>query len=431
MQMDWRSAGQLSAVSLIDMLIGAATFNSLGVVLPHMVEELGWTWSQAGVGFTLLGAFCGGSAWLPPKVIRRFGVRATLMVGAVLLALGLFALSSVTNLLHYYVGAALCGMAFQMMGAIPGTFIITRAFKERRGAALGVYSTIGGFGNVLAPLMVLWVMGVTDDSWRAYWMAQSVTILVFGFACAAIIGLDARFSRPAREELAAPAHDKAPRSVGSHRIYRTPESWPVKAATSTYQFYVLLAGYFASLFCLVTVTALSVGHLTERGVSAGVAAGMLSLEALIAVVTRAAGGALADHVDPRWLLTAALGAMSGGCLLLTFGQSQPWLLLYAIGTGFGFGLAQLCCTMLMLNYFGERHNLELFSTMLLTGAASALGPVLGGVIRDTSGSFVGMFLLTGMASGAVCAACALMRPPRLLPGAQEPATPLGGVVAGE
>lgn len=427
---NWRASGQLSAVAFIDMLIGAATFNSLGVVLPHMVKELDWNWSQAGVGFTLLGACCGGSAWLPPMLIRRFGLRATLMLGALLLALGLYALSSVTNLLHYYAGTALCGVAFQLMGHIPGTFVITRVFKARRGAALGVYSTIGGFGNVLAPLMVLWVMGATNDSWRAYWAAQSVTILVFGIACAAIIGLDTRFARPAREELDSPTSAKPARPTGSSRIYRTPESWPVKAATSTYQFAVLMGGYFASLFCLVTVTALSVGHLTERGVSAGVAASMLSLEALIAVVTRATGGVLADHIDPRWLLTGALGAMSCGCLMLTFGQTQPWLLMYAIGTGLGFGLAQLCCTMLMLNYFGERHNLELFSTMLLAGAASALGPVLGGVIRDTSGSFMGMFLLTAIASGAVCVACALMRPPRYAPAAGSPAR-LEGVVAGE
>lgn len=425
---NWQASWQLSAVALIDMLIGAATFNSLGVVLPHMVKELDWSWSQAGVGFTLLGACCGGSAWLPPKLIRRFGLRATLFLGAGLLALGLYGLSRVGNLLHYYVATAMCGVAFQLMGHIPGTFVITRAFKERRGAALGVYSTIGGFGNVLAPLMVLWVMGATNDDWRAYWTFQSASILIFGLACAAIIGLDARFARPAREELDKPAGEKTPRAAGPGRIYRTPESWSVKAATSTYQFYVLMGGYFASLFCLVTVTALSVGHLTERGVAPSVAAAMLSLEALIAVVTRATGGVLADHVDPRWLMASALGAMSCGCLMLTFGQTQPWLLLYAVGTGLGFGLAQLCCTMLMLNYFGERHNLELFSTMLLVGAVSALGPVLGGVIRDTSGSFVGMFLLTAIASGAACIACAIMRPPRL---SADPVRPLESVIAGQ
>ena len=40
------------AFSLILFLITAATYSSLGVVLPAMVKDLGWSWSEAGLGFT-------------------------------------------------------------------------------------------------------------------------------------------------------------------------------------------------------------------------------------------------------------------------------------------------------------------------------------------------------------------------------------------
>lgn len=413
----WRSGGQLVSISLLDLLISAATFSSLGVVLPHMVEELGWNWSQAGLGFTILGASCGGTALLPPILIRRFGVRATLLLGALCMAIGLFTLHNVSGLIEYFVGAAICGASFQMMAGIPATFVIARLFK-RRALALGLYGTLGGFGNVLGPWMVLAVLGVDGQTWRDYWLFQSALLLVYGLVCGLVIGLDRRFARPASEELASDAPPNAPpgpkplsRISSQFAVFRTDDDWTTKEAFRTVQYYVLITAYFAQLFCLVTVTSLSVSHLVERGVSNTTAAAMLSLEALVAVLARIGAGFAGDHVDPKYLLTFALGAMAVGCFVLALYETQPWLLLYAVGTGMGFGVIQLCCTVLMLNYFGQKYNLELFSTMCLVGAASALGPVVGGVLRDLTGSFITIFLVLSIVSAVVCAAALLMRPP--------------------
>ena len=59
------------AFSLILFLITAATYSSLGVVLPAMVKDLGWSWSEAGLGFTLMGAATGASSWFPAALIRK------------------------------------------------------------------------------------------------------------------------------------------------------------------------------------------------------------------------------------------------------------------------------------------------------------------------------------------------------------------------
>lgn len=417
----WRPASQLLSLSALDLLISAATFSSLGVVLPHMVQELEWNWSQAGLGFTLLGACCGGSSLLPPILIRQFGVRATLVIGALLMAGGLYTLHEVRSLLQYFVGAAICGVSFQMMAGIPATFVLSRVF-ERRAAALGLYGTIGGFGNVVGPWLVLGVLAIPGQDWRDYWLYQAMLLAVFGVLCALVIGLDARFARPAKQELEAPpqAAPAQPRRLASG-VYRTQEDWSVKEAVGTFQFYVLVAAYFANLLALVTVTSLSVGHLVERGVSTTTAGAMLSLEAFIAVLARAATGFLGDHVDPRLLMTIALGMMAAGCFVLAFSLSQPYLLIYAVGTGIGFGATQLCCTVLALNYFGQRHNLEIFSLMLLVGAASALGPLAGGVLRDLTGSFMSAFVLIGAIVASVWVAVLAMRPPLKAAPASRPA----------
>ncbi len=416
------AGGHLATLSTLDLLISAATFSSLGIVLPHMVSELEWNWSQAGLGFTILGAACGGSSLLPTLLIRKFGVRLALICGALLMALGLYTMSSVSSLLQYFIAAAICGVAYQMLGTIPSTFVISRHFKNRS-TALGLYFTIGGFGNVFGPWMVMAVLSVEGQVWRDYWVYQSLLLLATGIAGALIIGLDKRFAQPAERELAEPIAeqkaDPAPSTACEtaaaakpSRVYITPVDWGVKEAMRTPQYMILVAAYFANLMALVTVTSLSVGHLVERGVSNETAGAMLSLEAFIAVLTRIGGGFLGERVDPRYLMIVSLAATSIGCAVLATSNSHSILLIYAIGTGIGFGLTALSCTVLMMNYFGQRHNLELFSSMCLVGAASALGPTIGGVIRDLTGNFILMFLILSAVAAIVWVAVVMMRAPK-------------------
>lgn len=418
------AGGHLATLSTLDLLISAATFSSLGIVLPHMVSELEWSWSQAGLGFTILGAACGGSSLLPTLLIRKFGVRLALICGALLMALGLYTMSSVSSLLQYFVAAAICGVAYQMLGTIPSTFVISRHFKNRS-TALGLYFTIGGFGNVFGPWMVMAVLSVEGQVWRDYWVYQSLLLLATGIAGALIIGLDKRFVQPAERELAEPPIETriepAPNpgttcepaaAAKPSRVYITPVDWGVKEAMRTPQYMILVAAYFANLMALVTVTSLSVGHLVERGVSNETAGAMLSLEAFIAVLTRIGGGFLGERVDPRYLMIVSLAATSIGCAVLATSNSHSILLIYAIGTGIGFGLTALSCTVLMMNYFGQRHNLELFSSMCLVGAASALGPTIGGVIRDLTGNFILMFLILSAVAAIVWVAVVMMRAPK-------------------
>ena len=76
-----------------------------------------------------------------------------------------------------------------------------------------------------------------------------------------------------------------------------------------------------------------------------------------------------------------------GLLALSKAATPPVMLLYAIGTGVGFGLTVLAVTVLLLNYYGRQSNLELFSLTCLVGAVSAAGPFIGGAMRDRLGSF--------------------------------------------
>jgi MFS family permease len=400
----------LCSFSLLLFLITASTFSALGVVLPSMVAEEGWNWTQAGFGFTLLGACCGASSFLPALLIRRIGVRSTLLIGTAVMAGGFFCLSITHGLGLYFLGAALCGVGYQMMALIPGTHVLAAAFK-RRAMAFGVYFTFGSLGGVAGPLLVLALMKASHEHWRTYWSIQMAVSVAVGLLCAFMIGSSRWLAESsARTEDALTAEAEAPHA-GRARIYRSRESWTVREAVRTPQFYILLAAYFGHLLVGITVAALSPAHLVQRGVSATVAGSMLSFESLMGIVGRLGAGLIGDRLDPRYLLIFAFVSMTIGVLALSVADTYPMMLLYAAGTGLGFGIAALAVTVLLINYFGREHNLEIFSVTCLIGALSALGPAIGGWIRDGVGDFTPAFQLFAAMTGIILVAALFMRPP--------------------
>ncbi|WP_165186372.1 CynX/NimT family MFS transporter [Caulobacter soli] len=406
----WRSWLLLGALSLLLFLITASTFSSLGVVLPAMIKEQGWGFGPAFLGFTFLGAFCGASSKLPAILIRKIGVRGTIIAGSAVMVAGFACLAASPGLAVYLVGTALLGVGYQMMALIPGTHVLSMLFKKRA-LPFGVYFTIGSLGGVVGPWMAVEGMHLAHGGWRPYWWAQAVASIVVGALCAALVGGRAWLEAAAVETDKAVAEDIQSAPVNA-KVYRTLVDWTVKEAIRTPQFYVILAAYFAHLLGGVTAVSLAPTHFSELGVVSAVAVAAISLESLMQVVARMGGGLLGDRIDPRWLLAGAQGMMAVGLLALAHATTWPLLMLFAVGVGVGFGLTVLAVSILLLNYYGRKNNLEIFSLICLVGAVSALGPVVGGVMRDQLGSFAPTFQVCAAIIGVIFVAACFMRPPR-------------------
>lgn len=401
----------LGAFSLLFFLITASTFSSLGVVLPHMVQEMNWSWANAGLGFTLLGACCGASSFLPAFLIRKVGVRATILLGSAVMVAGFACLATTHGLPLYFVGAALLGVGYQMMALIPGTHVLGALFKGRA-RVFSIYFTSGSLGGIAGPFMVLGVMAQTQDQWRVFWIVMAVASIAVGLVCAALVGGREWLAKAAADMDAQIAADNA-RPETAPRFYQTPRDWTVREAVRTPQFYILMAAYFMHLLGAVTVASLSVAHLTQIGVAAAVAGTLLSFESFASTASRVLGGIFGEKVDPRHVLIGTQAMMAVGLAVLSIaGGSLLLQLLYAVGTGFGFGGTVLAVTMLLMNYYGRKNYLELFSLTCMIGAVSALGPFIGGLIRDNFGSFAPTFQLFAGVSVVVCLGAVVMRPPR-------------------
>ena len=408
------------ALSLLFFLVSAGTFSSLGVVLPAMVAELKWNWTQAGLGYTLLGVACGLSSFAPAVTIRKFGVRSTIAGGALLLLAGFTGLAMTRSIGLYLASEVLIGIGFSLTTTVPAVHVLTALFK-RRSTVLGAYFTIGGLGQVAGPLLYVGI-DVTLHQWRAYWWAFSAAAIVLGvFGAVATSG--------AREAVD-PTSDEPPEQVGPGALIEGLNDWTVRRAVMTPQFYVIVGAYTMYLLVNTTAHGFAVEHLTERGVSAKVAAGMLSLEALIGAGIAVVGGMLGEKVSPKTLMLIALAALVVGMTSLAYASGYGLMLVYAVGVGVGYGLSFLASTMLLLNYFGKKANLELYSIMCLISTSAALGPAVGGWARDTVGSFSGVFLLCSAATLAMLGATAVITPPKIALPSRRSAAPAPAPGAG-
>jgi MFS family permease len=393
-----------AALSLVFFVVSAGSFNSLGVVLPDMVRELHWNWNEAGLGFTFLGLACGLASLVPAVLIRWIGVRGTMLVGAASLSAGFAAIAATPSIWPYLAGTLLVGLGFALVGTVAGTHVLTGLFN-RRSTAIGAYFTVGALGGVAGPLFYVAVHALTA-SWRAYWwlfVALSVASGLF-----AIMTSPPRGWEP-------PHEDVPPEQIGPIDSIKEPADWSVRRALATSQFYVIVAAYTMYLLINTTAHGFAVEHLIERGVDAKLAAGMLSLEALVGAGIGVVGGILGERLSAKTLLVAGLAASTGGMVGLAVAHGLGLMLVYAFGVGLGWGLSFVTSTMLLLTYFGRRPYLELYSIMCLLSTSAALGPAFGGWIRDLLGGFEQVFLVCAGATLLVLIATVLMRPPRMSP----------------
>lgn len=401
----WRSWLVFALVSAVFFQVTAATFTSLGVVLPFMIEEMSWSWSGAGLGFSVLAFMVGIASRLPSWTLTRFGARTTFGVGGVTMATGHGLMATTTGLNLYLAGAALLGIGYTLCALIPGVAVIQQWLPHRRSFAIGAYMMIGGLGGVAGPQIVTSVIAATG-SWRMHWYLMAASIILLALLC--ILFLKSPSGHASSKETSTLDTEKH-----SQNVHITDIEWSFRDVTRTPQFYIIVAALTMTMFGGITTNSWAVTHMGNLGITITIAAGALSAHALINSSSRVFGGIIATRVDPKWLLVSALAAEAIGMLALSIADNTTMIVIFAVGEGYGFGMCMFATTMLLINYFGPKEASKTMGTMYLITTIAMLGPVFGGYVADTYGSFAWAFRSYAVVMVLCLIAVASMKPPSL------------------
>jgi MFS family permease len=264
-------------------------------------------WVGTGLGGIMMG-------WLADRV----GIRFTVFVGAMMMALGL-ALSAAGSVWALYVGHGLL-IGLVGNGAIyaPLVVYVTRWFDRRRGSALALISSGQYIAGVVWP--AVFERGIALYGWQTTMLAYSAVVI------AVILPLTLLFLRPSPVPHAAYALPGDPRKGASVL------GMPANAA--------LALICIAAFFCCIPM-AVPNGHLvafcTDLGIAPTHGAAMLSVLLASAFISRQFWGMLADRIGGLRAVMAgsACQAVAIGAFLLT----QNEVGLFAVSAAFGLGFS--------------------------------------------------------------------------------------------
>ena len=394
-----------SIISALFFLITASTFTSLGVVLPHMITELSWSWTTAGAGFSLLALLVGLAGAVPAWTLRRYGVKITFALGGIIMASGFGVLALTGELYQYFVGTALLGLGYPLCATVPGVYLLNNWFADKRSLVIGAYMTIGGFGGVAGPLFVATVVD-RMDSWRVHWWVMTALTLLIA-ALAVYLTSD----KP-DEKIQTDHSNTRPKEKHAEGIHKTEVDWHFRDVVRTPQYYIIVAAMTMTLLSGLTLNSSAYQHMTSMGVSATFAAGALSAHGGLNALSRALGGVLATRIDPKWLMVSALMAEIIGMLALAVADNPFTIALMVLGEGYGFGMCLLATALLLVNYFGTADNPKIFGTMHVITTFAMLGPLVSGIVYDKIGSFAPVFQSYAVVLVVLIIASAMMHPPK-------------------
>lgn len=381
-----RAAGLFAVLSLIFFQITAATFASLGVVLPAMIGELEWSWTEAGFGFTALALFTGLFSPVAAASLKRLGLHGNYALGGVVMSAGFAMLSMTNGLTLYLTAASLLGAGFALLANVPSVFVVAQTVVKRaRNAGIGVYLAAGGFGGVAGPLIAN-AMLESGAGWRLYW--QFAFISIAALTVLLLLFADSRLMKNASDE-----DGQTP--VAAHGAEAPARDWTVREALRSPAFYVIGGALMAAYFCGVSVSSWAVTHLTGLGLSAGFASAMLSLHAASNALARAAGGIAVKAVRARYLLLTGLAAEAVGMIALSIASDPVTAITFALFEGYAFGMILFATTVLQIEYFGLKNSPAILGAMNLFATVAMLGPTLTGVTGDVFGSFSPIFIAYG------------------------------------
>jgi MFS family permease len=367
--------------------------NSFSVFLLPLSAELGGLRSSAAAAYSAHNLAVGLVATVVDRLMERFGERLVLVAGAVILGLGVGltgTAGSPVELLFWF--GLVAGAGGGLLGSVAQTVMLSRWFPTARGAVNGIALSGMGLGIFLfAPLSAYLIRGM---GWRWAFAALGAGVGLLLLPTVAVT--------PARPpEPPVGVTDAAPARADR-----------LGSVLKTARFWCFAAAFFCTPVSNFMVTTHQVAHLVEAGFDAGRAATAFGLVGLLSAVGRIAFGTLSDRWGrvPAALLSYA--ATAGGTLaLLLLEPGSPGWLLWAYVLPFGLTLGARGPIVAALTadvYRGRNYGTVLGLITFGNRLGSAIGPWLGGVIHDLTGSYRAAFAVSiaalSLAAGAFAAA---------------------------
>jgi MFS family permease len=366
---------------------------SYSVILPSMREGLSLSYTQVGLIGTgnFIGYLC--LAIVGGFLAARFGVRRVVFTSLVVIGISLILTGFTNSFLSAFLMRLITGLgngsAYVPIMALPAAWFVAR----KRGLGTGIVSGGIGVGLFLSGVILPGVIAYFgSNGWRYAWYLMGITVFVLSFVCYLFLR-----NNPAEKGLSLyggeedrVAGPKVTLFSAWKDIVREPEIWKLGCVYFMYGFsYIIYLTFFVAYLCK---------ECSLRPAEAGRIFAVLGLFSMFCGVF---WGWISDVLGRRYGSLLAYLTLALSYVIFAFWQNSVGFYV----SGVIFGITAWSIPTIMAAASGDAVGGRLapaglgFITLFF-GVGQALGPALGGWIKDASGTFTYAFLLSAAVSVA-------------------------------
>jgi MFS family permease len=407
----WIVIGSTVAV----MFASAFAYYGFGSFFPAVESEFGWSRTAISGAFSLGRAETGVLGPLGGFFVDRLGPQRIMVIGVLLIGGGFIMFSRVNSLLSFYLILIFGVTLGQSLGFhMPASASIANWFRRKRGMAFGIFRSGPGLAGLVVPVLGWFIV---TQGWRQAALIAGLIMIVVGLPISRLMRHRPEDSGCTPDgEPVTPASTMATGSQDASLSQTFPiseTSFTPLQAVRTSSFWLLAIATMLTMMATSGVFVHFVVMLDDRGINPALGSTLLGSVAVVSVLGRFGLTWFSDYVNKSLLQSGILVLL--GLVVLGMGWAQslwlfaPFTFLFAILYGGAISVKEP----IQADYFGPRHFATVMGSLrLITAAGHVSGPVLAGLIYDSTQSYELAFELfgCGVLVGAVC--MLLARPPK-------------------
>ncbi len=353
---------------------------SFGAMLPAISADLAWDRATLSMPYALYVFLYGFLGIVSGPLTDRYGPRAVIAGGALLLGLGWGFFSFVELPWHVYAAVGLIAAMGMSAVFVPCNATVVRWFVRRRGLAVSLSSSGASFGNMLVPPLVTWLLQFYD--WRTTYLGLAVVggLLIFFVSLFIVRDPESRGLRPDGDGVSS--------QPGSGDTPIEEAIWQLAEARRTSVLWILTAIFMSTWLVIFTPMVHLPAGAIDLGLRAIDGAYLLSAIGAGGIFGRLSTGVISDHIGRRPALAGVLALQAIAFVLFARAEDYGVLAIGSLLFGFSYGGGTVLFPAIVADYFGRASAGAIVGFIFgIAGAAAAFGPPFAGWLYDSTGSY--------------------------------------------
>lgn len=388
----WNVVGAGLAVQTVQ---GGLMQQAYGSYAVELKADFGWSSTMLSAGYSLNRLESGLLGPAHGWALQRFGPRAVVQFGTVVMTVGLILFSRLQNPAQFFGFYLIAAIGASLSGFLTVVTATVQWFERKRATALAISQAGFAVGGLSAPLLV-WCFNTFG--WRSTAFASGLLSFATLMPLSFVFGrTPASVGQPidGMDAAQVAAHDA--RHV-AHRARVSTVSFTAKEAMRTSAFWMVSLGHSSALLVVGAVMAhLQLYLVQDHGYSAQGAAQLASLLPLVQLVGQIGGGFLGDRISKQLIVVVAMIGHVAGLLLLAFAVHDWMIWTFIPLHGLAWGVRGPLMQAMRADYFGAAsfgQIMGISSLIIMIGQMG--GPLLAGWMDDTTGSYRAGFIVVAV-----------------------------------